>query len=90
MVNKRLQFAVDFANASARMNLPPSELAELCRLAQRAFKAGETYCSIPDRGPQRDIACRKLEAKAAEHGFVVVWPGLWPRLVRDDKEFLIP
>lgn len=83
---------VDFARFVQNQGIEAYEVAELCRLAQRAFKAGERYCnSGSDRDARNNERTgERFEIKAKSLGFEVSWPGLWPRLAKDGQDVYLP
>ena len=75
-MSKQLDFAVQFAHTCTRYGFAPADLAELIRLSDRAFKAGERYCNT---GVERSNKPFKAVAtKAKDMGMETNWPGLYP------------
>lgn len=66
------------------------DVIELCRLARRAFRAGERACNAPDPEHAEQRAATKFERLAQQLGFTVDWPGLWPVLHRDGRDIYLP
>lgn len=79
-MSKVLDFAVCFARCATNNGFDPLELAELIRLSDRAFKAGEAYCNLPgDRYEKANTRTKnKVKLHAEKMGLVTEWPGLWP------------
>jgi hypothetical protein len=75
--------AVRFAQWAAELQINPIELAELVRLARRAFRAGERYANSGAKlDSDREIrAGLAVERHAKALGLTTQWPGLWPTFV---------
>ena len=58
----------------------PDAVEKLVRLARKAFRAGEYYASVDDKGAERMLEhrCARVELFAASLGLDTRWPGLWP------------
>ena len=73
---KKYRNAIYFMRMCERADMNPSIMAELSVLAQRAFRAGERSCNIPDYNA--DPARERFELLAVAAGLSVQWPGLYP------------
>ena len=85
---KRYARAVVFAKQAEELELEPKDLAELCVLAERAARAQERECNGENYDASR--AMEAFEAKAKPLGFAVEWPGLYPHIKWNGKEYLLP
>ena len=86
---KALSDAVHFASWCQNERQEPAAVARLIVLARRAFNAGEVHCNTGERR-RYDNATAAFEKAAAEMGYRVEWPGLWPTLYRDGSEVHLP
>jgi hypothetical protein len=89
-MSKKLDFAVQFANFCKNRNVEPREVAELIRLINRAFKAGEHDANYGT--DKADPWYKKVEAQAAKLGMKTYWPGLYPAFndVTDNTNVHVP
>jgi len=85
--NKKLAYAVRFAQFAKEQELAPSILADLVTLACAAFSAGETEAN---GGRSGDPARERFEKPVRELGYTVTWPGLWPVIRKNGRDFYIP
>lgn len=83
-------YAIAVARFAADTKTEPYQVVRLVALARKAFRAGERACNVPDTGAAYDRASARFEALAAELGFGVTWPGLWPTLTRDGRDVYLP
>ena len=77
---------------AVRHGVPSEWVYRLAAVATRAHRAGERYCSEDRPGLERalDLIQEQVGKVAAEHGYAVVWPGLWPLLTKDGIEVMPP
>ncbi len=89
---RTLESCCTFANFAIEQGLLPYDLAELILLARRAFSAGERAASVDDEVASRreDKTGEAFAEKAQSLGYTVIWPGLWPTLVKDGKQIHLP
>jgi hypothetical protein len=69
-----------------------ADAIRLAKLAERRAKA-EAYAISNDDENARfraDAALKRVEKFAVELGFGVSWPGLWPVVTKDGREFHLP
>lgn len=83
---------IAIARFAERHGVPVEWALRLSRLAHAAHRAGERACSydVPGLEEKNDRAQARVEKHAAEQGFGVQWPGLWPVLVKDNQTIHIP
>lgn len=83
---------IAFARFCIEHNVSPADAAELGRLANRAFKAGERHCNDGTEKSHKLELSRAAEFKAAaaKLGFETEWYGLWPTLRKDGRDVGIP
>lgn len=82
-MTKAEQRAIAIERFAREHGLTAPQVIELCRLARRAFKAGERATSIPGAriAAAEHRTAERFEEAAEVAGFVAVdWPGLWPVL----------
>lgn len=72
-LNKKLSFAVQFANYSSELGIPAPDLAQMIAAAK---KSANCYERNDSAGEQRWGGV--VEEIAERHGCEVDWPGLWP------------
>ena len=89
---KRLSDAVHFAAWCKREQQEPAAVARLLVLAYAAKRAGERNCNEgTDATHKAELrAADRFEKAAAELGYIVDWPGLWPVLQRHGQDEHLP
>lgn len=82
-LNKTLARHVTFTRFCTRLAIDPTDVAELCMLAERAARAGVRNANEGTISSDRAEKAAGLAfgAKARELGYDVEWPGLYPNLV---------
>ncbi len=88
--SKSLYDAVQFANWCDREKVSPGDAADLLSLAKKAHAAGVRACNEPGHSEREKKAGERFEAKAAELGYTVDWPGLWPVLRKNGQDVFLP
>lgn len=88
----KMRACVGFARFCVDHGVDPADLAELMGLAGRAAAAGERAAGSDDERIDRasERATRKFEEKANSLGFAVMWPGLYPALVKGGPMIHLP
>ena len=85
---KHLEYATRFARFCLDTGLAPADAADLLVLADRAFKAGERECNVPNTSADRQR--KAFEERANVYGLRVQWPGLWPSVVKRGRTVYLP
>ena len=91
-MSKALLLCVQVSRFSDDTGIPAREVCEMIALADRSIRAWErwenTGCSRSERAYNRDRAA--IRDIAARHGAKVSWPGLWPLISVDGRDYSLP
>ena len=91
-LSKSLLAAIQISRFSDDTRIPVRAICEMIALALRSARAWErwanTGCSRSERAYNRDRAA--IRDIAARHGAKVSWPGLWPLISVDGRDYSLP
>lgn len=89
---RRQEYLEMLDRAGAGVGHGRDAMEKLARLARRAFRAGEYWCSVPDPNAERayEAAKRRVVLYAASLGLETHWHGLWPTFVKEGVDVYIP
>lgn len=91
-LSKPLLLCVRVSRFSDDTGIPARDVCELIALANRSARAWErwanTGCPKSERAHNRDRAA--IRDIAARHGVKVSWPGLWPLVTVNGRDYSLP
>lgn len=73
---------------ASRLNVKPGQIRRLKNLAEQAANAQTEEHNTPN-APDSTPAINAVEKYAKSLGYDVMWPGLYPILVKDGNQFHI-
>jgi hypothetical protein len=81
---------IQFSRLCRDLNRDGLIVAQLMTLADKAFKAGERECNVPNASAEKQRAALEVFVKDNLRGYKVKWPGLWPMLSRGKFDIHLP